>query len=178
MTKEWLEELNDDEWAYLKRRYKSQVQKIIKGYKIVATILLVANLIFSALLLMGYYVEPPEEYILRYRPEEVMTLDKILMYSVGCFIGTQSIVLLGFYCAYLIQLSRIRADIKHRLKIVEMATIKQKMYMPHNNTYHFILDSQYKYSFEVSEDEYNFYQIGDEINIELTQYAKIELGNF
>ncbi len=82
------------------------------------------------------------------------------------------------YLSYYRDLRKIRSDLHHQTKTVEQTQITRKQYMPQNNMHYFYLASPTKLSIEVSPDDYETMQLGDELNIEYTTHAKLYLGYF
>jgi hypothetical protein len=76
------------------------------------------------------------------------------------------------------ELSKIRRDLRQKLKVVERVMIERKTFLPHNNTFHFYLNSPEKLSIQVEEQDFMMLQEGDEINIEYSQNAKVYFGYF
>jgi hypothetical protein len=75
-------------------------------------------------------------------------------------------------------LKLLRKDIKQKAKIVERVLIKKKTFLPHNNTFHFYINSALQISIQVSEFDFNALSEGDEISIEYSQYAGVYFGYF
>jgi hypothetical protein len=97
------------------------------------------------------------------------------------FIGILFLLLLlamAGYVSYVRTLKKMLTDIKRGLKTVEQTTITQKMYMGHNNTYHFYVRSAFRLSIEVSAEDYERYEEGDEINIEYSTFSKVYFGYY
>lgn len=82
------------------------------------------------------------------------------------------------WLAYRRVLYKLKADIRGRTKTIERTKIKRKQFMPHNKTYYFFLDSPNKLSIEVSEQDYQLLNDGDELNIEYSTYSKLYFGYF
>lgn len=76
------------------------------------------------------------------------------------------------------ELSKIRRDLRQKLKIVERVMIERKTFLPHNNTFHFYLNSPEKLSIQVDETDFMLLQEGDEISIEYSKNAKVYFGYF
>jgi len=87
------------------------------------------------------------------------------------------IVGIASYVSYSRNLKQIRKDIKTGYKTIEQTHITRKLAM-NNNTFHFYLKSAFKLSIEVSKEEYELYEEGDEINIEYSSYSRIYFGHF
>lgn len=85
---------------------------------------------------------------------------------------------LAGYISYVRTLRRIITDTKRGLKTVEQTTISQKVYMSHNDTYHFYIRSASRLSIEVSREDYGHYEEGDEINIEYSTFSKVYFGYY
>lgn len=76
------------------------------------------------------------------------------------------------------ELSKIRKDLRQKVKVVERVMIERKTFLPHNNTFHFYLNSREKLSIQVEEADFMLLQEGDEINIEYSKNAKVYFGYF
>lgn len=97
------------------------------------------------------------------------------------FTGVVCLLLLtgvSIYIAYRKNLHKIQADIAEQAKFVEQTHIKRKQFMPHNQTWHFYIDSPERISIEVSQQDYDRLDIGDELSIEFSYHARIYLGYF
>lgn len=88
------------------------------------------------------------------------------------------IIFVAGYYSYWSTIRRMVLDVKGRQKIIERTAILRKVYMPQTKTFHFYLNSSKKLSIEVKSSDYSYYQEGDEINIEYSQYAAEYLGYF
>lgn len=89
-----------------------------------------------------------------------------------CFSGT------GIYLSYRRTLYHIHNDLRSQTKTVERTHVTRKQFMPHNNSYHFYLDSPNKLSIEVSEADFHNIEQGDELNIEYATHSRHYLGYF
>lgn len=76
------------------------------------------------------------------------------------------------------ELTKIKKDIRQKTKIVERVLITRKTFLPHNNTFHFYLNSLQKLSIQVEEQDFMTLSEGDEINIEYSKNAGIYFGYF
>lgn len=76
------------------------------------------------------------------------------------------------------ELTKIKKDIRQKVKIVERVMITKKTFLPHNNTFHFYLNSLQKLSIQVDEEDFMTLSEGDEINIEYSKNAGIYFGYF
>lgn len=84
----------------------------------------------------------------------------------------------GTYISYRVNLKKIQHDLRQRTKTIEVSHITRKQYMPQNNTYFFYIDSPTRLSIEVSNGDFHRLNVGDEVNIEYTTFAKLYLGYF
>jgi glucan phosphoethanolaminetransferase (alkaline phosphatase superfamily) len=94
------------------------------------------------------------------------------VFFLACFAGS------GTYFVYYYNLRKIQSDIRHKTKTIERAHITRKQFMPHNNTYHFYIDSPNRLSIEVTAIDFHRLDKGDELSIEYTTYSKLYLGYF
>jgi hypothetical protein len=97
------------------------------------------------------------------------------------FVST--ILLLGvsgtaMWMAYRVNLRKIQADLHERTKTIELAHILRKQYMHRSDAYYFYIDSPTKMSIQVTRDDYDRLDIGDEVNIEYYSNSKLYLGYF
>ncbi|GAA4455731.1 hypothetical protein [Rurimicrobium arvi] len=76
------------------------------------------------------------------------------------------------------ELSKIIKDMKQRVKVVERVMIEKKTFLPHNNTFHFYLNSATRLSIQVEEQDFMILNEGDEINIEYSRNAGVYFGYF
>lgn len=181
MATEWIEDLSQSELEYLRTRYTNELKKFKRAYKNGIYAALVISVIFFCMFVLFYYIDPQDENIYTKIPipeEEKLTIGMIGLYSVYCFIGITFVLSFSFGVGYLFQMFYLKKDIKAGLKIIELTTILEKRYMPHNDSYHFLIASKNRLTIEVDRDVYEFYREGDEINLEYTKNAKIDLGYY
>lgn len=100
-----------------------------------------------------------------------------LMYFLGMIV---LLTLLGMASAYTYRrtLGRLMKDIRSGMKTVEQTRVDRKLHMESNGTYHFYLKSTFKLSVEVSREDFEAYEDGDEINIEYSTYSRVYFGYF
>lgn len=97
-----------------------------------------------------------------------------------CFI----FILLSLICTGAVHFSRstsltkLEKDLKNKTKMIEKVLIRKKTFLPHNNTFHFYLNSPRKLSIQVQEPDFNQLTEGDEINIEYSTSAGVYFGYF
>jgi hypothetical protein len=100
---------------------------------------------------------------------------------VGYFIGVAVLLFLtlgGAVLAYRSNLYKLHLDLQHGTKTIERTTITRKRFMPQTNTCFFYLDSPVKLSVEVSPQYFERLAAGDELNIEYATYSKAYFGYF
>lgn len=88
------------------------------------------------------------------------------------------IYFLIIFLAFKVNVKPLLKDLKGNTKVIEQVNIKEKKYMPQNNTYHLYVQSVNRVSIEVSEQDYKKFQLGDEVNLEFTPNASIYLGYY
>lgn len=98
--------------------------------------------------------------------------------SLSILITLLSLSTLSVYLPYRKNLQKLRRDTQRKLKTIEQLTISNKQFIPSSRTFYFYLPSKVKYTIEVSEEDYNQYQIGDEICIEYSKYGHHYFGYF
>jgi hypothetical protein len=84
----------------------------------------------------------------------------------------------AMWFAYKSNLGKVHADLKHRTKTIETVYILRKQFMHRSNAYYFYISSPDKLSIEVTNEDYNRLDIGDEVNIEYATHSKLYLGYF
>lgn len=103
-------------------------------------------------------------------------------FSYGYYFGLTGLLLtisgVSAYISYRVYLWRVQRDIRFHTKTIERTHITRKLFVPHNGTYHFYLDSPTRLSIEVKEKDYHLFNDGDEVNIEYSTYSKQYLGYF
>lgn len=88
------------------------------------------------------------------------------------------VVAIASYIYYARTLKKLLQDIRNGYKTIQPTTIIRKQFVAFNNTYHFFLKATIRLSIEVSQEDYEMYQEGDEINIEFSTYSKNYFGYF
>lgn len=90
------------------------------------------------------------------------------------------LVVSGFiaWISYWRNVRPLRRDLRGGEKIVELATIDRKVFMPQNGSYHLYLNSTVCLSIEVEEGAFRLLHQGDEINILYAPYSRLHLGYF
>jgi hypothetical protein len=157
----YLEPLNDDERAFLKRVEVKERGSIFKAVQILMSICFI--LPFAMAWGEAIVGKPNPFSVLRY-----FTGVAILGFlSAG-----------GVFFAYRSKLYQLQRDLRESTKTVERTTITRKRYMPQNDTCYFYLNSPTKLSIEVSLEHFEQWQDGDELSIEYATNSKEYLGYF
>ena len=84
----------------------------------------------------------------------------------------------GSLMAYRSNLYLIYRDLQSGTKTIERTIVVRKRFMPQTNTCYFFIDSRTKLSIEVSQHDYDRWNIGDELNIEYATHSKAYFGYF
>lgn len=160
-----LQPLNTDELEFIERRYRTES----KIYMRTMNVLLILGTLSPLVFCIGMLI---------FKNEGTVPVKSLYSaYFIGLFAMMLFVGLIA-YVSYREKLLGYHKDKTHKLKVVELSNIQQKKYMKLNNTYHFYLNSPNKYTIEVSPKDYKRYELGDEISIEYSQYAKEYFGYF
>src|ERR1044071_3801712 len=127
------EPLENEELAFLvkkERKERSQYLKLIKWLMVLCFLCPFAVAWFRAM----EGAEDPFSYAGYF----------LGVFYLACFSGG------GCYLVYYYNLRKLQSDIRHKTKTVERSHITRKQFMPHNNTYHFYIDSPNRLSIEVT----------------------------
>lgn len=174
-TRFYLDDMNHDEVAFLARRLKNEKRKFGKSYKVTFFLSLAVVIMIAILMYVMHLLDPKqpdEDQVKEITPALILEIAGISFLGIFAVFST---VFMGLYYQSIFLLSK---DIRRKIKIVEQANIVDKKYMPHNDTYHLILDSPKRYTMEVDRDFYHSYHIGDEVNLEYARFTKIDFGYF
>lgn len=156
-----IEPLSNDEINFLTQKQEKERRAFYFGMKIMIVVCLAMPLF------VAYMVNFEERPKLTYW--EAYTYSQIIMVLIFIFVMIAS---------YVRKLLFINLDLKHQQKIIESVEIQEKKYMPQNQSCHFYINSQIKLSIEVSQNDFMLFEVGDEINIEYSQYSKEYFGYF
>lgn len=168
------ESLSIDEHSQLKAIFDREVLKLKVVLYRLCKIFLGVFLIVAAIVSISYHFTPEEDLLLP-NDERVSLIDIIITIFISLLVicGVLSII---FFIAYWINVRPIRKDIQSNYKIIETVSILQKQYMQHINAYYFTINSKQRLSLQVTKEEYEYYKTGDEISLEYTPHARIDLG--
>ena len=89
-----------------------------------------------------------------------------------------SISSVSTFITYRVNLRKVQLDIQDRTKTIEISHIIRKLHIGAKNTYYFYIDSNVKLSIEVSHNDYERMNTGDEICIEYATHSGQYLGYF
>jgi len=96
-------------------------------------------------------------------------------FSVGVLL---SISMFSTYVTYRINLRKIQLDINDGTKTIETNRITRKVYVRTKNTCYFYIDSKITMSIEVSVNDFERMNEGDEVSIEYATHSGLYLGYF
>lgn len=82
------------------------------------------------------------------------------------------------WLTYRINLRKVQLDIKYKTKTIEITTILRKQQFAMSNTYYFYIDSRIKLTIEVSFEDYQRMDEGDEVSIEYATHSHVYFGYF
>ncbi len=100
-----------------------------------------------------------------------------LYYIIGMLFLLSLVMLVALY-TYTHSLKKLIKDIREGYKTIERTLITRKQFMPSTQTYHLYLSSRQRLSIEISKEEFDKYEVGDEINIEYSCHSKVYFGHF
>lgn len=165
-SEKYVENLSEDELAFLKKKAKKEertFQKLLKVMLLGAMVISFAGAwkniqndkkVFNTETIFSW-----ENYFIT-----LITLSVIFFIAIRFSRSTE--------------LTKIKKDIQQKKKIIERVIITRKTFLPHNNTFHFYLNSLSKLSIEVEEQDFTLLEEGDEISIEYAQNSGIYFGYF
>jgi hypothetical protein len=157
----YLEPLNDEERAFLKRKEQRDRRQF---YRSVQLLLLICFVLPFAMAWGKAIAGMPNPF-------------SYTNYFAGVGI-LGSLAGIGAVISYRNGLHRLHLDLRKGTKTIERAIITRKRFMPQTNTCYFFLDSPTKLSIEVSQQHYDGLKVGDEVNIEYSTYGKAYFGYF
>lgn len=157
-----LERMEEDELAFLERRYIQESKQFYLGMKWTLLVMMV----FPLFVVLFHQCMDKKDGLSNREIWIYMQCGTLILYI---------FVFLGGYLRLLLPYVR---DLKTQNKVVEQAMIIDKKFMPQNNSYHFYLNSQHCYSIEVSADIFESLQVQDEICVEYAGHTEIYLGYF
>lgn len=163
------ETLNKKENAFLLKQAKEAQSSFIKVFH---TVMLVIVFFLVLLYTIANFTYDPykvyEKHETPLTPSFVINLSFILVAIFGTLIGF----------AYYFAIYSLFKEVKNGYKIVAQVSIKRKMHMKQNNTYHLFLNNFFKKSIEVESAFYNMVDVNDEINIEFLPTSEKILGYY
>lgn len=157
----YLEPLNEEERAFLKRKETHDRRQLYKSVRILLIIC------FALPFAMAW-------------GEAIAGVPNPFSYG-KYFLGAGTLLFLtggGTLIAYRSNLYRIHRDLRAGTKTIERAVITRKRFMPQTNTCFVFLNSPNKLSIEVSQHHFDRMNVGDEVNIEYSTYGKAYFGYF
>ncbi|MEZ5045857.1 MAG: hypothetical protein R2831_02585 [Chitinophagaceae bacterium] len=149
----------DHELAFVQKLHDKQSRDFSFALRLVFLICILIPLLAG---LLSYFKKPDLQSML-YMYGFAQLLVTVLLFA-------------GLWIYYLSHLRKYKLDIKHRKKTQYVVSIKEKSEIEFNHTFHFFIHHPLKYSIEVSENDFHFYQVGDELAIEFSKYSKEYLG--
>lgn len=165
------EPLEEEELAFLKRKKDRQQSLFSRAIRTLTVLCIVIPMLAG--IIMESLKDPDPQYAI---PAETADVPRYYY-----FIGMGALLILvglGSYLSYVRTLKKLVLDLKEQTKMVEKTEIVRKQFMALTGTYHFYIQSPVRLSIEVNPDDYDRYQVGDEINIEYSSHALEYFGYF
>ena len=156
-----IDPLEADEFDFIQRKYEKESKAFLYGMNL----LLIGTVSIPCIVGLVYYI--------KFKQTDLML--KAFLYALIITVVLFSIVC---FLSYMKNLYEIKKDISQKTKTVESVIITEKKYMAMNNTYHFYITSKYKYTIEVSEEDFPRFSVGDEVNIEYATHSKEYFGYY
>lgn len=97
------------------------------------------------------------------------------------FIGVAALMGLTIgaaFVSYRSNLYLLHRDLRANTKTIERTTISRKYVMQPTQKRYFYINSKTRLSMEVSEEDFDNFEVGDEVNIEYASYSKSYFGYF
>ena len=157
----FIEPLEEDEMIFVAKKY----EKASKEYLRIMNLFLIASGLIPLILAISFGIVL-NDIRMFYR---VFTISLISLITFFCIVSV---------IFYFIQVYAVFKDKKFNTKTLERCNISKKNYVEINHSFHFYLNSEVKYSIEVTENDFNLFNLGDEINIEYTTFSKEFLGYY
>ncbi|HOZ51208.1 MAG TPA: hypothetical protein PLU17_05090 [Chitinophagaceae bacterium] len=154
-----IEPLEEDELLFLKKRLDAES----KEYMFAMNMLLRAAVIIPFVVAIVTYIRFEDSHLMLTSFLYALVISIIILSIAGI-------------ASYMRGLYHLKKDIKIKSKIVESCLITEKKYMALNHTWHFYLTSYIKLSIEVSELDFDRFEVNDEINIEYASFTKTYFG--
>lgn len=159
------EKMTEKELAFI----QAQLDKDAVGYfKLLRLMFIVALIVIIVVGLVASLVRPEND------------LEK--KFSLSSYIFSSSVAILFLLGATIYGKkkfsSKYKADLKHRIKRIFALQIQHKQYVPMTQTCHFHLNYPGLNSIQVSQEDFNNYQVGDLIHIEFAKFSQTYLGYF
>jgi hypothetical protein len=167
------ESMNDSELSFLKTKEEKEKRTFFRTVRILLVLSIVPCCLGIIMESIKRSSDPPEMTKLREQEDP-----HVYLYYFFGMIFLLLLVAVGSYIAYYRSLGRLHKDILLNRKTIENAAISRKQFVNSNNTYHFFLRSTFKLSIEVSKEDYEAYEEGDEINIEYSTHSRVYFGYF
>jgi hypothetical protein len=165
-SEKYVEKLSEDELAFLRKKAKKQERTF---QKLLRVLLLGAMLISFA----GAWKNIHNDNKV-FNTETIFSWENYFI----TLITLSVFFLVAMRFSRNTELNKINKDIRQQKKIIERVIIERKTFLPHNNTFHFYLNSLQKLSIEVDEEDFALLEEGDEISIEYAQNSGIYFGYF
>lgn len=163
------EPLTTEEIEYLSISAHKQHKQYMKSSTFIVG---AATVFFGALIVFAYLTFDPHKVYQEYE----IPLSPDIALSIG--LGTLALICPILLLTYRLHISPLFKEIREGNKIIEQARIVRKKHMPHNQSFHFYLNSRTLKTIEINQRTFDLYQINDEINVEYTPRSLKALGYY
>lgn len=167
------EPMNDSELSFLKTKEEKEKRTFFRTVRILLLLSVVPCCLGIIMESIKRSSDPPAMTRLREQEDP-----HVYLYYFFGMIFLLLLVIGGSLIAYSRSVGRLHKDIRLGRKTIEDTEISRKQFVNSNNTYHFFLRSAFKLSIEVSKEDYEAYEEGDEINIEYSTHSRVYFGYF
>jgi len=166
-----LEQMNAEELSFIEKKIKREQSLFFRTMRNLSFLCFIIPTIVAILFFTN------DQKSMQHLNEEMTEPFTIYTYIIS-LLSLLTLLLGGGFLGYGRTLKRLKMDLKEKNKIIEPAVITRKYFMEINKCYYLYLKSKTKLSIEVTEQDYNQYFEGDEINLEYSRYAKEYFGYF
>lgn len=166
--------MNASELAFLREREVKEKRVFFRMVRNLTALFIIAP---CSLGIVMEYISREKDNAAMARLREKEDPHAYLYYFLG-MLFLLIMVAIGSFISYNRTLKRLAKDIRNGRKTIEQTIVTRKQYIESNNTYHLFVRSTFRLSIEISPEDYERYQEGDEINMEYSTYSGNYFGYF
>ncbi len=167
-----IDHMQEEELDFIRKKYNKETRLFQKSM----VVFVIFAIIIPAILgfFVNFFKEEPDEPLPPELQPEPFTL--VTYFVVVIFILL--LITVGGIISYNHSLKKLKTDLIQKTKIIERSEITRKQFIPNNQSCLFYVNSANKLSIEVSRDDFQRFEVGDEINLEFSKNSKIYFGYF